>query len=54
MAHFAWPHFDKAHFGKDTLDRVESALVLGLIGTGLTACALGAFVYDIGRWFSAW
>jgi hypothetical protein len=54
MAHFAWPSFDKAHFDWNTLDRVESAIMLGLIGSGLLACAIGAFIYDIGRWFSAW
>jgi hypothetical protein len=54
MAHFARPHFDWSHFNKGTLDRVESAIVLGLIGSGLAACALGAFIYDIARWFSAW
>jgi hypothetical protein len=49
MAHLV----DKAHLsGK--LERVESAIVLGVIGTGLAACALGAIVYDIGRLFSAW
>jgi hypothetical protein len=54
MAHFAWLDFDKTHFVRTTLDRVESAIVLGLVGTGLAACALGAVVYDVGRWFSAW
>jgi hypothetical protein len=54
MAHFAWPSFDKAHFDRNTLDRVESAIMLGLIGSGLMACAIGAFIYDIGRWFSVW
>jgi len=33
MAHFARPHFDRVHFDKQTLDRVESAIVLGLVGT---------------------
>ena len=50
MAHFA----DKAHLDRQTLDRVNSAVMLGLVGTGLIACVLGAFVYDVGRWFSAW
>ena len=57
MAHFAWLDFDKTHFDKThvvaALDRVESAIVLGLIGTGLAACALGAVVYDVERWFAA-
>lgn len=50
MAHFA----DKLHFNKQKLDRVESAVLLGLIGGGLAACVLGAVIYDIGRAFSAW
>jgi hypothetical protein len=54
MAQFAWPHFDRAHFDRNTLDRVESAIMLGLVGSGLAACAIGAVIYDLGRWFSAW
>jgi hypothetical protein len=50
MAHFA----DKAHLDRHTLGRVNSAIMLGLVGTGLVACAFGAIVYDVGRWFSAW
>ncbi len=53
MAHFARPHFDRAHF-IGALDRVESVIVLGLVGSGLLACVIGASVYDVGRWFSAW
>jgi hypothetical protein len=53
MAHFAWSHFDKTHLVRDVLDRVESVIVISLIGAGLIACALGAVVYDFGRWFSA-
>jgi hypothetical protein len=43
MAHFA----DKLDWQK-TVDRVESAVLLSFIGSGL---ALGAAVYDIGRRF---
>jgi hypothetical protein len=51
MAHL----FDKAHFvDKHILARVNTALMLGLIGTGLAACVFGAVVYDLGRLFSAW
>jgi hypothetical protein len=51
MAHFV----DKAHlFDKQTLERVENAIMLGVIGIGLAACAFGAIVYDVGRLFSAW
>jgi hypothetical protein len=42
----------KAHPVRDILDRVESAIVVGLIGTGLLACALGAMVYDVERWLT--
>jgi hypothetical protein len=42
-----------AHPVRDILDRVESAIVVGLIGTGLLACALGAMVYDVERWLTA-
>ncbi len=46
MAHCA----DKAHFvDKHTLARLNSALMLGAIGSGLAACVLGALIYDIGR-----
>jgi hypothetical protein len=45
----------KAHFvDRHTLARVNTAIMLGLVGSGLAACAFGAIVYDIGRWFSAW
>jgi hypothetical protein len=51
MAHLV----DKIHgLDKHTLARVNTALMLGLIGTGLAACAFGAIVYDVGRLFSAW
>jgi hypothetical protein len=53
MAHFAWSHFDRAHLVRNFLDRVESAIVIGLIGTGLVACALAALVYDVENWLSA-
>jgi len=39
---------------KEMLLRVHRALLVGVIGSGLAACALGALVYDIGRWFHAW
>ena len=39
---------------KQKLDRVESVIVLGLIGSGLVACVLGAVVYDFGRMLSVW
>jgi hypothetical protein len=48
MAHFA----DKLDW--QTVDRVESAVLLSFIGSGLALCVLGAAVYDIGRAFSVW
>jgi hypothetical protein len=50
IAHFA----DKAHLDRETLARVNSAVMLGLIGSGLATCVIGALIYDIGRWFSVW
>ena len=50
MARFA----DKLHIDKQKIDRVESAVLLSLIGGGLGFCVLGAAVYDVGRALSAW
>jgi len=50
MAHLA----DKLHVDKQKIDRVESAVLLSLIGSGLGLSVLGAAVYDIGRAFSVW
>jgi hypothetical protein len=50
MAHLV----DKAHFDKHTLARVNTVLMLGLIGTGLAVCVFGAVIYDLGHLFSAW
>ena len=50
MAHFA----NKLHVDKQKIDRVESAVLLSIIGGGLALCVLGATVYDIGRAFSVW
>jgi hypothetical protein len=45
----------KAHFfDRHRLARLNAAIMLGLVGSGLAACMIGASVYDIGRWFSAW
>lgn len=50
VAHLA----DKAHLDSNTLTRIQSAVIFGSIGSGLVACALGAFIYDIGRAVAAW
>ena len=50
MTHFA----DKLHIDKQKIDRVESVVLLSLIGGSLALCALGAAAYDIGRVFSDW
>jgi hypothetical protein len=50
MAHLA----EKAQLDTDTLTRIQSAVIFGSIGSGLLACALGAFIYDIGRAVAAW
>lgn len=54
MAHRMAHLVDKAHLDRQTLGRLNTAIMLGVIGSGLMACALGAIVYDIGRLFSAW
>lgn len=56
MAHFAHKiHFaDRMHFDKAAVARVNSAVMLGSIGGGLAACALGALIFDLGRMVSAW
>lgn len=39
---------------KETLARANTALLLTVVWGGLAACAFGAIVFDIGRWFAAW
>ena len=50
MAHLA----DKLHVDTQKIDRVESTVLLSLIGGGLGLSVLGSAVYDIGRLFSVW
>jgi hypothetical protein len=45
---------DLFHFDKQMIDRVESAVLLSLVGSGLAVCVLGAAVYDVCRAFSVW
>jgi len=49
MAHLA----DKAHLDTDTLTRIQSVVIFGSIGSGLLACALGSFIFDLGRALAA-
>jgi hypothetical protein len=45
----------KTHlFDRQHIARLNAAIMLGLVGSGLAACAVGAIVYDVGRLFSAW
>jgi hypothetical protein len=45
----------RGHFvDKQLLDRLNTVVVLVLVGSGLAACVIGAFTYDVGRWLSAW
>jgi hypothetical protein len=36
---------------RHSLARVNTAVMLGLVGSGLAACMIGAIVYDISRLF---
>ncbi len=48
-------HAEKAHFvDKQMLGRLNSAIIVGVIGSGLAACVIGALLYDFGRLFSGW
>jgi hypothetical protein len=52
MVHLA----DKAHLHLDkaTVAKVNSAVMLGVIGSGLAACAFGALIFDFGRMLAVW
>ena len=50
MAHLA----EHLHVDWQKLDRLESVVLLSLVGGGLALCVLGAAAYDIGRAFSVW
>jgi hypothetical protein len=43
-----------AFLDRQLLDRANRALLLGVVGGGLAACALGASIYDIGDWLDMW
>jgi hypothetical protein len=43
------------HFAdKQTLARLNSAVMVVMVGSGLASCAIGALVYDVGRLFLVW
>ena len=44
----------KTHLDRQSIARFNQAVVLGLIGSGLAACVIGALAFDVGRWFFAW
>jgi hypothetical protein len=45
----------RSHLGeKECLSRANGALARVVVWGGLGVCALGASVYDIGRWMTAW
>ncbi len=45
----------RAHFGdKQMLDRLNTVVMLVLVGSGLAACVVGAFAYDVARLLSFW
>lgn len=45
---------DNLHVNRQKIDRLESAVLLSLVGGGLALCVLGATAYDIARAFSMW
>ncbi len=54
MAHRIAHLADMAHLDTRTVARIQSAVIFGSISSGLLACALGAFIYDVGRAVAAW
>ena len=39
---------------KRFVERANTALLLGILWTGLAICVLGALSYDIAYWFGGW
>jgi hypothetical protein len=37
-----------------TSSAANRVLMIGLVGGGLVACALGASIYDVGDWLDMW
>jgi hypothetical protein len=56
MAHLADNKHNLARVNpaRANLARVNSAVMLGVIGGGLAVCVLGAAIYDLERLFSSW
>jgi hypothetical protein len=51
MAHLA----EKLHFtDRQTLERLNTAVILGLVGGGLAACVIGACICDVSRLVADW
>jgi energy-converting hydrogenase Eha subunit C len=45
----------RVYFGdKQMLDRLNTVVMLALVGSGLAACVVGAFAYDVARLLSFW
>jgi hypothetical protein len=54
LSHDGLPHriadfADKAHIDLVLLGRINSAVIMGLVGGGLVACAVGATLYDLAQ-----
>jgi hypothetical protein len=58
MAFHLAHHFHLADWShvvdRQMLARLNTAIVFGMIATGLATCVLGAAIFDVGRWFSVW
>ena len=54
MAHHLVHFAEKAHLDRAAVGRVNSAIVFGLVGAGLAACAFGAIAFDIVHLFGNW
>ncbi len=38
----------------ELVERANTALLLGILWSGLAICVLGALSYDIAHWFGTW
>jgi hypothetical protein len=46
--------FDLHLLGAATFARLNTVVIFGAIVSGLALCAIGAIVYDVGRFISVW